>query len=221
MKSINKLLISAVSAISLAMPLVAASCGATKSSEQGSGSKPSDTNKPSEQGSGTNSQQGSGTKPSEQGSGSKPSEQGSGTNSQQGSGTKPSEIDPIQNDTTNNQTPKIPNTVGDLFKELRKIRDQYYRFKEKLDSLDDKEKLMIKLHFDYWFEKPDPNPDPDLNIDQEPDKLIKESGYDQIKKILEKSNKDSKEYIEAVNQLKGFIEIYNADLRPIFEKIIK
>nr|WP_307909821.1 hypothetical protein [Mycoplasmopsis bovis] len=32
--------------------------------------------------------------------------------------------------------PKIPNTVGDLFKELRKIRDQYYRFKEKLDSLD-------------------------------------------------------------------------------------
>ncbi|MFZ8225344.1 variable surface lipoprotein, partial [Mycoplasmopsis bovis] len=64
MKSINKLLISAVSAISLAMPLVAASCGATKSSEQGSGSKPSDTNKPSEQGSGTNSQQGSGTKPS-------------------------------------------------------------------------------------------------------------------------------------------------------------
>ncbi|MFZ8225289.1 hypothetical protein ACO1ID_02810, partial [Mycoplasmopsis bovis] len=156
-----------------------------------------------------------------QGSGSKPSEQGSGTNSQQGSGTKPSEIDPIQNDTTNNQTPKIPNTVGDLFKELRKIRDQYYRFKEKLDSLDDKEKLMIKLHFDYWFEKPDPNPDPDLNIDQEPDKLIKESGYDQIKKILEKSNKDSKEYIEAVNQLKGFIEIYNADLRPIFEKIIK
>ncbi|TQB76614.1 hypothetical protein BBD43_01765, partial [Mycoplasmopsis bovis] len=193
MKSINKLLISAVSAISLAMPLVAASCGATKSSEQGSGSKPSDTNKPSEQGSGTNSQQGSG---------SKPSEQGSGTNSQQGSGTKPSEIDPIQNDTTNNQTPKIPNTVGDLFKELRKIRDQYYRFKEKLDSLDDKEKLMIKLHFDYWFEKPDPNPDPDLNIDQEPDKLIKESGYDQIKKILEKSNKDSKEYIEAVNQLK-------------------
>ncbi|MBT1372379.1 variable surface lipoprotein [Mycoplasmopsis bovis] len=235
MKSINKLLISAVSAISLAMPLVAASCGATKSSEQGSGSKPSDTNKPSEQGSGTNSQQGSGTKPSEQGSGTnsqqgsgskpsdtnKPSEQGSGTNSQQGSGTKPSEIDPIQNDTTNNQTPKIPNTVGDLFKELRKIRDQYYRFKEKLDSLDDKEKLMIKLHFDYWFEKPDPNPDPDLNIDQEPDKLIKESGYDQIKKILEKSNKDSKEYIEAVNQLKGFIEIYNADLRPIFEKIIK
>nr|WP_307929802.1 hypothetical protein [Mycoplasmopsis bovis] len=82
--------------------------------------------------------------------------------------------------------PKIPNTVGDLFKELRKIRDQYYRFKEKLDSLDDKEKLMIKLHFDYWFEKPDPNPDPDLNIDQDPDKLIKESGYDQIKKILEK-----------------------------------
>nr|WP_307907170.1 hypothetical protein [Mycoplasmopsis bovis] len=45
---------------------------------------------------------------------------------------------------------------------------------------------MIKLHFDYWFEKPDPNPDPDLNIDQDPDKLIKESGYDQIKKILEK-----------------------------------
>ncbi|MGN3817483.1 variable surface lipoprotein [Mycoplasmopsis bovis] len=221
MKSINKLLISAVSAISLAMPLVAASCGATKSSEQGSGSKPSDTNKPSEQGSGTNSQQGSGTKPSEQGSGTN-SQQGSGSKpSEQGSGTKPSEIDPIQNDTTNNQTPKIPNTVGDLFKELRKIRDQYYRFKEKLDSLDDKEKLMIKLHFDYWFEKPDPNPDPDLNIDQEPDKLIKESGYDQIKKILEKSNKDSKEYIEAVNQLKGFIEIYNADLRPIFEKIIK
>nr|WP_307939876.1 hypothetical protein [Mycoplasmopsis bovis] len=36
---------------------------------------------------------------------------------------------------------------------------------------------MIKLHFDYWFEKPDPNPDPDLNIDQDPDKLIKESGY--------------------------------------------
>ncbi|WP_277735241.1 variable surface lipoprotein [Mycoplasmopsis bovis] len=217
MKSINKLLISAVSAISLAMPLVAASCGATKSSEQGSGSKPSDTNKPSEQGSG--SKPSDTNKPSEQGSGSKPSD----TNkpSEQGSGTKPSEIDPIQNDTTNNQTPKIPNTVGDLFKELRKIRDQYYRFKEKLDSLDDKEKLMIKLHFDYWFEKPDPNPDPDLNIDQEPDKLIKESGYDQIKKILEKSNKDSKEYIEAVNQLKGFIEIYNADLRPIFEKIIK
>ncbi|QRF86296.1 variable surface lipoprotein [Mycoplasmopsis bovis] len=187
MKSINKLLISAVSAISLAMPLVAASCGVTKPSEQGSESKPSDTNKPSEQ----------------------------------GSGSKPSEIDPIQNDTTNNQPPKIPNTVGDLFKELRKIRDQYYRFKEKLDSLDDKEKLMIKLHFDYWFEKPDPNPDPDLNIDQDPDKLIKESGYDQIKKILEKSNKDSKEYIEAVNQLKGFIEIYNADLRPILEKITK
>ncbi len=39
MKSINKLLISAVSAISLAMPLVAASCGVTKPSEQGSGSK--------------------------------------------------------------------------------------------------------------------------------------------------------------------------------------
>ncbi len=51
MKSINKLLISAVSAISLAMPLVGASCGATKSSEQGSESKPSDTTKPSEQGS--------------------------------------------------------------------------------------------------------------------------------------------------------------------------
>nr|WP_307926564.1 variable surface lipoprotein [Mycoplasmopsis bovis] len=43
MKSINKLLISAVSAISLAMPLVAASCGVTKPSEQGSGSKLSDT----------------------------------------------------------------------------------------------------------------------------------------------------------------------------------
>nr|WP_307924577.1 hypothetical protein [Mycoplasmopsis bovis] len=38
MKSINKLLISAVSAISLAMPLVALS-GVTKPSEQGSGSK--------------------------------------------------------------------------------------------------------------------------------------------------------------------------------------
>nr|WP_307919975.1 variable surface lipoprotein [Mycoplasmopsis bovis] len=50
MKSINKLLISAVSAISLAMPLVAASCGATKPSEQGSGSKHRH-NKPSEQGS--------------------------------------------------------------------------------------------------------------------------------------------------------------------------
>nr|WP_307926306.1 variable surface lipoprotein [Mycoplasmopsis bovis] len=36
MKSINKLLISAVSAISLAMPLVAASRGVTKPSEQGS-----------------------------------------------------------------------------------------------------------------------------------------------------------------------------------------
>ncbi|WHO13572.1 variable surface lipoprotein [Mycoplasmopsis bovis] len=118
MKSINKLLISAVSAISLAMPLVAASCGVTKPSEQGSGSKLSDTNKPSEQ--------------------------GSGTNSEQGSRSKPSEIDPIQNDTTNNQPPKIPNTVGDLFKELRKIRDQYYRFKEKLDSLDDKEKINDK-----------------------------------------------------------------------------
>ncbi len=203
MKSINKFLISAVSAISLAMPLVAASCDTIKPSEQGSGSKPSDT-----------------TKPSEQGSGSKPSD----TNkpSEQGSGSKPSKIDPIQNDTTNNQTPKIPNTVGDLFKELNKIRDQYYRFKGKLDSLNDKEKLMIKPHFDYWFEKPDPNPDPDLNINQEPDKLIKESGYDQIKKILEKrSNKDSKEYIEAVNELKKFIEIYNADLRPILEKIIK
>ncbi len=119
MKSINKLLISAVSAISLAMPLVAASCGVTKPSEQGSGSKLSDTNKPSEQ--------------------------GSGTNSEQGSRSKPSEIDPIQNDTTNNQPPKIPNTVGDLFKELRKIRDQYYRFKEKLDSLDDKEKLILRF----------------------------------------------------------------------------
>nr|WP_307911345.1 hypothetical protein [Mycoplasmopsis bovis] len=62
---------------------------------------------------------------------------------------------------------------------------------------------MIKLHFDYWFEKPDPNPDPDLNIDQDPDKLIKESGYDQIKKILEKrSNKDSKEYIESCKSTK-------------------
>nr|WP_307925191.1 variable surface lipoprotein [Mycoplasmopsis bovis] len=50
MKSINKLLISAVSAISLAMPLVAASCGVTKPSEQGSGSKHRH-NKPSEQGS--------------------------------------------------------------------------------------------------------------------------------------------------------------------------
>nr|WP_307938966.1 variable surface lipoprotein [Mycoplasmopsis bovis] len=49
MKSINKLLISAVSAISLAMPLVAASCGVTKPSEQGSGSKIEQ--KPSEQGS--------------------------------------------------------------------------------------------------------------------------------------------------------------------------
>ncbi len=218
MKSINKLLISAVSAISLSMPLVAASCDATKPSdtskpsEQGSGIKPSDTTKPSEQGSG--SKPSDTTKPSEQGSGSKPSEQGSES--------KPSEIDPIQNDTTNNQTPKIPNTVGDLFKELNKIRDQYYRFKGKLDSLNDKEKLMIKPHFDYWFEKPDPNPEPDLNINQEPDKLIKESGYDQIKKILEKrSNKDSKEYIEAVNELKKFIEIYNADLRPILEKVIK
>nr|WP_307916191.1 hypothetical protein [Mycoplasmopsis bovis] len=48
MKSINKLLISAVSAISLAMPLVALS-GATKPSEQGSSKV--DTTKPSEQGS--------------------------------------------------------------------------------------------------------------------------------------------------------------------------
>ncbi|ADR24803.1 variable surface lipoprotein [Mycoplasmopsis bovis] len=194
MKSINKLLISAVSAISLAMPLVAASCGATKSSEQGSESKPSDTTKPSEQGS--RSKPSDTDKPSEQGSGSKPSD--TTKPSEQGSRSKPSEIDPIQNDTTNNQTPKMPNTVGDLFKELNKIRDQYYRFKGKLDSLIDKEKLnTIKPHFDYWFEKPDPNPDPDLNIDQDPDKLIKESGYDQIKKILEKrSNKDSKEYIE-------------------------
>nr|WP_307918143.1 variable surface lipoprotein [Mycoplasmopsis bovis] len=74
MKSINKLLISAVSAISLAMPLVAASCGVTKPSEQGSGSKHRHKNirtrqdkhqkdKPSEQGSGTNSE-----KNSEQGS---------------------------------------------------------------------------------------------------------------------------------------------------------
>nr|WP_307924830.1 hypothetical protein [Mycoplasmopsis bovis] len=63
MKSINKLLISAVSAISLAMPLVALvaqpnhqnkvqSKIENKPSEQGSGSKLSDTNKPSEQGSG-------------------------------------------------------------------------------------------------------------------------------------------------------------------------
>nr|WP_307925480.1 hypothetical protein [Mycoplasmopsis bovis] len=71
----------------------------------------------------------------------KPSEQGSGLNYQtqkhqnKVQDSKPSEIDPIQNDTTNNQTPKIPNTVGDLFKELRKIRDQYYRFKGKLDSV--------------------------------------------------------------------------------------
>ncbi|WP_429994699.1 variable surface lipoprotein [Mycoplasmopsis bovis] len=223
MKSINKLLISAVSAISLAMPLVAASCGVTKPSdtnkpsEQGSGSKPSDTNKPSEQGSG--SKPSDTNKPSEQGSGSKPSD----TNkpSEQGSESKPSEIDPIQNDSTNNQPPKIPNPVGDLLKELSKIREQYYRFKGKLDSLNDNEKLMIKLHFDYWFEKPDPNPDPDLNIDQEPDKLIKESGYDQIEKILKNSNKDSEEYKEAVNQLKKFIILYNDDLRPIFEKIIK
>ncbi len=208
MKSINKLLISAVSAISLAMPLVAASCGVTK---------PSDTNKPSEQGSG--SKPSDTNKPSEQGSGSKPSD----TNkpSEQGSESKPSEIDPIQNDSTNNQPPKIPNPVGDLLKELSKIREQYYRFKGKLDSLNDNEKLMIKLHFDYWFEKPDPNPDPDLNIDQEPDKLIKESGYDQIEKILKNSNKDSEEYKEAVNQLKKFIKLYNDDLRPIFEKIIK
>nr|WP_307936919.1 variable surface lipoprotein [Mycoplasmopsis bovis] len=62
MKSINKLLISAVSAISLAMPLVAASCGVTKPSEQGSGSK--HRTKTSEQGK-TKSEQ----KPSEQGSG--------------------------------------------------------------------------------------------------------------------------------------------------------
>ncbi|UOE63272.1 variable surface lipoprotein [Mycoplasmopsis bovis] len=227
MKSINKLLISAISAISIAMPLVAASCGATKPSEQGSGSKPSDTNKPSEQGSG--SKPSDTNKPSEQGSGTKPSEQDSGTKpsdttkpSEQGSESKPSEIDPIQNDKTNNHPPKIPNPVGDLLKELSKIREQYYRFKGKLDSLNDNEKLMIKLHFDYWFEKPDPNPDPDLNRDQEPDKLIKESGYDQIKKILEKKgNKDSKEYIEAVNELKKFIEIYNDDLRPILEKIMK
>ncbi len=81
MKSINKLLISAVSAISLAMPLVALHVAqpnhqnkvqnlnrqtqpnhqnkvqdskpsdTDKPSEQGSGSKPSDTTKPSEQGS--------------------------------------------------------------------------------------------------------------------------------------------------------------------------
>ncbi|WP_427902763.1 hypothetical protein [Metamycoplasma alkalescens] len=80
---------------------------------------------------------------------------------------------------------------------------------------------MIKPHFDYWFEKPDPNPDPDLNINQKPDELIKESGYDQIKKILEKRDKDSDEYKKAVYELKRFIEIYNADLRPILEKIIK
>nr|WP_307914937.1 hypothetical protein [Mycoplasmopsis bovis] len=54
MKSINKLLISAVSAISLAMPLVGFS-GATKPSEQGSGSKRRH-NKPSEQGSGSKHQ---------------------------------------------------------------------------------------------------------------------------------------------------------------------
>nr|WP_307922277.1 variable surface lipoprotein [Mycoplasmopsis bovis] len=77
MKSINKLLISAVSTISLSMPLVAASCGVTKPSEQGSGTKPSDTNKPSEQGSGTKPSDTD--KPSEQGSGTKPSEQASGT----------------------------------------------------------------------------------------------------------------------------------------------
>ncbi|WP_197712578.1 hypothetical protein [Metamycoplasma alkalescens] len=53
---------------------------------------------------------------------------------------------------------------------------------------------MIKPHFNYWFEKPDPNPDLDLNKNQEPDKLIKESGYDQIEKILKNSNKDSEEY---------------------------
>nr|WP_307919337.1 hypothetical protein [Mycoplasmopsis bovis] len=126
MKSINKLLISAVSAISLAMPLVG-SCGVTKPSEQGSESKHRH-NKPSEQG--------SGSKLSDT---DKPSEQGSGLNRKTQNkvqDSKPSEIDPIQNDTTNNQPPKIPNTVGDLFKELRKIRDQYYRFKEKLDSLD-------------------------------------------------------------------------------------
>nr|WP_307937895.1 variable surface lipoprotein [Mycoplasmopsis bovis] len=122
MKSINKLLISAVSAISLAMPLVAASCGVTKPSEQGSGSKLSDTkNRTRQDKIRTETIRTRFRKTN---------------NSEQGSRSKPSEIDPIQNDTTNNQPPKIPNTVGDLFKELRKIRDQYYRFKEKLDSLD-------------------------------------------------------------------------------------
>nr|WP_307921606.1 variable surface lipoprotein [Mycoplasmopsis bovis] len=123
MKSINKLLISAVSAISLAMPLVAASCGVTKPSEQGSGSKLSDTKNQNK------ARQTSDTKTIR-------TRFRKTNNSEQGSRSKPSEIDPIQNDTTNNQPPKIPNTVGDLFKELRKIRDQYYRFKEKLDSLD-------------------------------------------------------------------------------------
>nr|WP_307935722.1 hypothetical protein [Mycoplasmopsis bovis] len=126
MKSINKLLISAVSAISLAMPLVAL-MWRNQTIRTRFRSKRRH-NKPSEQGSRLNIRH------------KKPSEQGSGLNIEKTQNkvqdSKPSEIDPIQNDTTNNQPPKIPNTVGDLFKELRKIRDQYYRFKEKLDSLD-------------------------------------------------------------------------------------
>ncbi len=83
MKSINKLLISAVSVISLAMPLVCCCTCETQPNHQSKvqnlnhqtqtnhqskvqGSKPSDTNKPSEQG--------SGSKPSDT---NKPSEQGS------------------------------------------------------------------------------------------------------------------------------------------------
>nr|WP_307938103.1 hypothetical protein [Mycoplasmopsis bovis] len=65
MKSINKLLISAVSAISLAMPLVALTWR-NQTIRTRFRSKPSDTTKPSEQGSRLNIRH---KKPSEQGSG--------------------------------------------------------------------------------------------------------------------------------------------------------